>query len=136
MKNKTFWIGFVAVYVVAQIIGYVVHEVVLADTYAALADIWRPEAEMMNLMWVMFITSAIYLWAFCYIFTKGYEGKGIMEGVRFGFLMGLFMSVPMAFDSWVIYPLPLNMAITWFVTGMVSFIILGAVFSAIYKPGK
>lgn len=134
LKNKTFWIGFIAVYVIAQVIGYVVHQWWLADTYKALAAVWRPEAEMMDMMWVMFVTSAIYLFAFCYIFTKGYEAKGVMEGVRFGFWMGLFIAVPMAFESWIIYPIPLNLAIIWFVAGMINLMILGAVFAAIYKP--
>lgn len=136
MKNKTFWFGFIAVYVVGQIINFLVHQVLLADTYQALAAVWRPEQEMMSMMWVMFVTSAIYLFLFCYIFTKGYEGKGVMEGVRYGLLMGLFMSVPMAFDSYVIYPITTNLALIWFVCGVIFFVIAGAVFAAIYKPGK
>jgi hypothetical protein len=133
LKNKTFWIGFVVVYVVAFVIGFLVHEVLLADTYRALMHVWRPEEQMMDLMWIMFFTSAVYLFVFCYIFTKGYEGRGIMEGVRYGTLMGLFMSVPMAFESFAVYPITMNLAIAWFVTGMIYFIVLGAVFAAIYK---
>lgn len=135
LKNKTFWIGFVAVYVVAQIVGYVVHEILLSDTYQALASVWRPEQEMMSMMWVMFITSAISLFVFCWIFTRGYEGRGIMEGVRYGVLIGLLMSVPMAFESYVIYPVTLELAVSWCVAGFAYWIIAGAVFAAIYRPG-
>jgi hypothetical protein len=41
----------------------------------------------------------------CFIFTKGYEGNGIGEGVRFGLLIGLFMFIPMAIDQFVVYPI-------------------------------
>lgn len=136
MKNKTFWFGFIAVYVVAQILGFLVHAVLLDETYKSLAHLWRPEEEMFSMMWIMYLTSALYLWLFCYIFTKGYEGKGVMEGVRYGLLMGLFMSIPQAFDSYVIYPIPQSLAITWFVSGVVFFVILGAVFALIYKPAQ
>ncbi|HEX7046568.1 MAG TPA: hypothetical protein VF275_03215 [Gammaproteobacteria bacterium] len=134
--NKTFWIGFVVVYVVGYAVNFLIHGVLLDGTYTALADLWRPEQEMMDLMWIMFLTSIVFVFAFCYIYTKGHEGKGIMEGVRYGLLMGLFTSTPMAFDSFVMYPVSFNLALIWFVTGIVQWIIAGAIFASIYKPGK
>ncbi|MEX0976620.1 MAG: hypothetical protein WDZ50_05945 [Woeseia sp.] len=132
--NKTFWIGFVAVFVVAQVIGYVVHQVLLADTYVALADAFRPQSELMGMMWMMTVGSVVSLWLFCYIFTRGYEGKGISEGLRYGLLIGLFIAIPMAINQYVVYPVSSNLALIWAVTGVVGYIILGAVFAAIYKP--
>ncbi len=132
MINKTFWMGWVAVFVVMQVIGYAVHEVMMADTYAALADIFRPREEMDSMMWMMFLSGAVLLFLFCYIFTKGYESKGVMEGVRYGALMGVFLAL-VNVDQHVVYPLPANVAAIWFVTVVVSLTISGAVFAAIYK---
>lgn len=134
LSNKTCWIGWIAVFVVMQIYGYLIHELGLSDTYQSLASVFRPEEEMNSLMWMMMLGSAISLLVFCYIFTLGAEGKGIMEGVRYGALMGLFLSIPMSVDSYVVYPLTGELAAIWFVTGVVGFIIAGAVFAAIYKP--
>lgn len=136
MSNKTFWFGFIAVYVVWNILSFLIHGVALQDAYMALADLWRSEQEMMNMMWIMYVTSLVYVFLFCYIYTKGHEGKGIMEGVRYGLLIGLFMSVPMAFDSYTIYPITFHLALLWFVTGIVQWIIAGAIFAVIYKPGR
>jgi hypothetical protein len=136
MINKTFWIGFIVVYIVWQVIGFVVHGVMLADTYTNMWQVFRPEAEVNSMMWLMFVSSAFYLLLFCYIFTKGYEGKGIGEGLRFGLLMGLFMSIPMALDQYALYPISSNIAVIWFVSGLLSFMIVGAVFAAIYKPSE
>ena len=133
MKNKTFWIGLVAIFIVMQVIGYAVHEVMMADTYAALADIFRPREEMDSMMWMMFLSGAVLLFLFCYIFTKGYESKGVMEGVRYGALMGVFLAL-VNVDQHVIYPLPASVAAIWFVSVVVSMTIAGAVFAAIYKP--
>jgi hypothetical protein len=33
-----------------------------------------------------------------------------------------------------VYPLPGSLAVTWFIAGVASFVIAGAVFAAIYKP--
>lgn len=134
MNNKTFWIGFVIVFVVMQVIGYVVHEIMLAETYASLADSFRPREEMMSMMWMMTISGALTLLLFCYIYTKGRESGDVMEGVRYGTLIGLFINIPMTIDQHVIYVIPGNLAVTWFVTGMISFIIAGAIFAGIYKP--
>jgi ascorbate-specific PTS system EIIC-type component UlaA len=50
--------------------------------------------------------------------------------------MGLFMSIPMAIDQYIVYPLTSNLAVIWFVSGVISFMIAGAIFAAIYKPGS
>lgn len=134
MKNRTFWIGWLVVFVVMQVYGYLVHEVGLSDTYESLAPIFRPETEMMHMMWMMTVGSAITMLVFCYIFTFGREGKGVMEGVRYGFWMGLFLSIPSAVDQYVVFPLTGELAVIWFVTGIVGLIISGAIFAAIYKP--
>jgi len=136
LSNKTFWIGWIVVFVVMQVYGYLVHEVGLSETYQSLAAIFRPQAEMESMMWMMMVGGAFSLLLFCYIFTWGHEGKGVMEGVRYGALIGVFASIISAVDSYVIYPLTGELAAIWFVTGVVAFIISGAVFAAIYKPSS
>jgi hypothetical protein len=134
--NKTFWIGLVVLFIVAQATGYVVHQVWLSDTYQALASAFRPEAEMLDLMWIMMLTGLGVLFLFCYIFTKGHEGKGIGEGIRYGALIGTLVSLPTAIDAYVIYPITVELAAMWFVSGVLSFVIFGAIFAAIYKPSS
>ena len=134
MKNKTFWIGFVAVFVVMQGLGYVIHEVMMGDTYERLASIFRPEAEIDDMMWMMMVSGTVTIFMFCYIFTRGYEGKGIMEGVRFGALIGFLMAGPIAIDPHVIYPVPAEVASIWLISGIATLMVAGAVFAAIYKP--
>ena len=136
LSNKSCWIGWLAVLVVMQAYGYLIHEVGLSDTYQSLASVFRPEAEMMDMMWMMMVGSAFTLAVFCYIFTYGYQGKGIMEGVRYGFWMGLFLAIPSSVDAYVVYPLTGELAVIWFVTGVVGMMIAGAVFAAIYKPSS
>lgn len=134
--NKTFWLGFVAVFAVAQVLGFLIHQIMLDQTYQSLASVFRPEAEMMDKMWIMIVSSGISLLIFCYVFTKGYENRGIGEGIRFGVLIGLFLSLPYVLDQYVVYPITASLAMIWLVTGVVTFTILGAVFSAIYKPAE
>jgi ABC-type multidrug transport system permease subunit len=134
MNNKTFWIGFVVVYVLWQALGFIIFGTMLADTHAAMTDVFRPENEINDMMWMMLVSSAVMMFMFCYIFTRGHEGKGIMEGVRYGVLIAFLMASPMVIEQHVIYPVPENVATMWLVGIFVSFIIAGAAFAAIYKP--
>ena len=134
MKNKTFWIGFVAVYILMTAMGYLIHEVMMADIYDALAAIFRPKEQMEGMMWIMILSSAILLFIFCYIFTQGREGTGVMEGVRYGALIGVLLALPTSVDAFVIWPMTEQLAVIWFVSTVVTMMIAGALFSAIYKP--
>lgn len=135
MNNKTLWIGFIVVFIVAQALGYLVHEVLLAEAYTALqGTTFRTMEEIQANMWMMVVAAALYLFLFCYIYTKGHEGKGIMEGVRYGLLMGLFLSIPSTLDAYAVYNLTTEIVVAWFVSGVVMFMIYGAIMAAIYKP--
>ena len=132
--NKRFWMALVACYIVSHVIGYLVHEVWLQPTYESLAAIFRAKESMDKLLWQMFVASAIAVFAFCYIFTKGYEGKGVMEGVRYGVLIALLLAIPGAMMAHWVYPVPASLAIKWAIADSVHWVVLGAVAAAIYKP--
>src|SRR5262245_64157462 len=123
-----------AVFVVSQVCDYLVHGQWLSATYRSLASVWRPEADMQSKMWIMFVTGAVFSFFFCYVFARGYEGKGLAEGARYGAIIGLFFSLPQAYNSYVIYPIPYSLALKWFLSGLVVFVILGIVTAAFYKP--
>ncbi len=89
---------------------------------------------MMDKMWIMHLTSLFLSFLFVYIFTKGYEGKGVGEGVRYGLLIGLLMNGVGAFNQYVIYPVPFKLAVQWFIFGTLEFIIAGIITALIYRP--
>ncbi len=134
MKNKTFWIGFVAVYVLTNAMGFLIHGVMLSDTYDALAAVFRPKEQIDSMFLIMMLSGAILLFIFCYIFTQGREGTGVMEGVRYGALIGVLLALPTSVDAFVIYPITEQLAVIWFVSTVVTMMIAGALFAAIYKP--
>lgn len=131
---KKLLIPFIAVYVTAQVMGYLIHQVWLSPIYGSLADVWRPEADMMSKTWIMFITAAFYCFFFVYVFARGHEGKGIGEGVRYGIIIGLFFGVVQSYDWYVILPIPYSLALKWFLAGMVQTIVMGVVAALTYKP--
>ena len=136
MNVKRFVLACTGVYLVYQVLSFIINMVILGDTYEALASVWRPEAEMMSKMWVMYLTSAVWTVLFCYIFIRGYENKGIMEGARYGVLIGLLIGIPFSYESWVIYPITIGLAHAWVVATLVVAVACGATLAAIYKPSE
>ena len=130
--NKKVWIGFIAVYVAMAITNMVIHMGLLNSVYhsEAVMKIMRPESD--GKVWIYFVTSAIVSFFFTLIFSKGYEGKGMSEGVRYGLYVGFLMAIPMAYDSYASYPLPYSLALQWFIYGMIQYIILGIVVAAVF----
>ncbi|MBM3328179.1 MAG: hypothetical protein FJY67_01740 [Calditrichaeota bacterium] len=71
-----------------------------------------------------------------YIFIKGYENRGLMEGLRFGLIIWVMMSIPRFCAEVIYYRIPKVFDITNLVAGLVIFPILGILFALIYKPAE
>ena len=134
MNWKKIIIAFIVVYVVGMIYNYLVHGVLLMGSYAAIESVWRPQEDMNRLMWINFITGAFISFFLVYIFAKGHEGRGIMEGVRYGLVMWAFVSIPASFGQYMVYPLPYGLVWKWLIADIVIFVICGIILSLIYKP--
>ena len=134
MNVKRFVWASIAVFIAFEIIDAVVHMVILKKTYEALGPIWRP--DMMSLTWIFHVGSLILAFLFTYIFVKGYENKGIAEGVRYGIIIGLFFNITFEFFDYAMFPLPLSLCVQWFIYGMIGFVICGIIAAGIYKPNK
>lgn len=136
MSTKKFILAFIIVFVLLEVTGFLIHGVLLSSTYMSegIKEAFRTEEEMMGKMWIMYLTDLIWSFFFVFFFVKGYENKGIMEGIRFGFYIGIFVSLVFSYQLYVLIPVPYYLALQWFIYGMIQCIILGAAAALIYKP--
>jgi len=121
-----------AAYIFLQIANMLVHGVILAGEYKALEKIWRP--DMMDWMWLFNIMGIPTTLILVYIFAKGYENRGIAEGIRFGFWLGLLIWIGGAFASWAMFPITFSLALKWFIYGVLQMMLAGVVIALIYRP--
>ena len=127
---KKMLIGVVAVFVTIEVLDGIIHGGILMSTYMAMQGVWR--ADMMAKMWVLHVVKLITAFFFTLIFSKGYEGKGIMEGVRYGCYMGAIIAAGFALGSYATFPIPHMLAIEWFFLTLVEYIIVGVVIALVY----
>ena len=92
MNTQKYLISSVAAAVFMFFYGFVVYAILLADYVASIAvpGTMVPEGEE-NIMMIA-IGTLIQALALGLLYTKGHEGKGAMEGVRFGLFIGIFIT--------------------------------------------
>ena len=106
--SKKVLIAAASVFVFFAIYSYVVNGVILQSAYMATASLWRPDFE--RLIWVYHVINLVGAFLFVFVFSKGYEGKGMMEGVRFGLYMGIWIGIGYAYGTYAMVAIPYWMA--------------------------
>jgi hypothetical protein len=134
MNVQRYVIGSIVVFVCLVILEWLFHAVILSGWYNESRYLLRPEDERTwHAIW-MFLGFLILAFGFCFIFTKGYENKGIGEGIRFGLYVGFAFAVSTSLIEFSVYPFPWNWIVAWIIGYPIIMMILGAVIAAIYQP--
>ena len=128
--NKKVLLGWVAAFVTLMVLDFVIHGVLLASTYESLASLWRP--DMNDKMWIMWVVSLIGSFFFAFIFSKGYENKGIAEGLRYGLYIGIWIGSGFAYGTYAMIAIPYSLALQWFIYSIIEFVIAGAVLALVF----
>jgi hypothetical protein len=128
---KRIVLAVVAVFVAWSAIDFVIHGMILASSYEATARLWRPMEEMK--LWVMHLAGLITALAFVCIYALLIAEKGIGSGLKYGLLFGLGTGVSMGFGTYAFLPIPLFMAIAWFVGTLVETLVGGVIVGSIIR---
>ncbi len=90
MNVKRYWMAVAAVFVSVGIVATIIADVLFVDQFASLTVLFRPEAEINMALFLLghFLETAVIV----FIFVRGYEGLGMIEGVRFGLAIGALLA--------------------------------------------
>jgi hypothetical protein len=127
---KKLLIGFVVVFILTFALDYVVNMYIMMSDYEATKQLWRAPEEMK--MGVIIVSQLFFAFFFTLIFSKGYEGKGILEGVRYGVYVALMMVIPAAYMTFATMPVPYSLSLKWFLTGLVQDVVYGVALALVY----
>ena len=105
--NKNFLFNWVVAFVVWMAASFAVHGVWLGETYATLTNIFRPDAEQMELFPLMLLAHLIMAGAFVWIYQRGQEDKPwLQQGIRFGIAIALLAPIPTYMIYYSVQQLP------------------------------
>lgn len=105
--NRKFAIAWVAVFVAWMAGSFVVHGVLLHADYAALPNLFRPEADAQKYFPLMILAHVILSGAFVWIYARGAEARPWLgQGLRFGLAVALLTWVPVYLIYYAVQPMP------------------------------
>ena len=115
--NKTILLTTVAGFIVFTIYGFVVHGMLLQDTYNSLpASMWRTEADSQALMHWVFIAYILMAWMLSVL--RPDSVTGFECGLKYGFAAGVFLG-SVNFIYFAIQPMTMKVTLLSFAADIV-----------------
>ena len=133
MNIKRLLLAILAGWVVVFATDFLIHELWMGPVYAATKSLWRPESDMPTYFCWILVAQFLIVTTFVIVWAKGFAGGSMGAAVTFGLLMGVFQQT-WAIILFAVMPVPAELAIKWFLAGLVQAVLLGIVTSLVYKP--
>ena len=133
MNVKRLVIAIVVIYFVAYVIATLYSDVIFKDQYAAFKALTRPDVQSAGYMTAMLLGYLVMTSLFCFIFTKGYENKGLPEGLRYGLLMGILLATADWYYG-ILLPVSMTLVLLNTILDIIIWTVAGLILAAIYKP--
>jgi hypothetical protein len=128
-------ITIVVVFLLANFSGYFIHAIWLRQDYLPIAQHYRPEGEQK----LLFIVLAYLSFAIgsVLVYARGVEDRPLLgQGVRFGLLMFLILTVPSFFIAYAVQPVPAVLMSKQILAELVDKVLLGIVTAFLYGKGR
>ena len=125
----------VAATVFDAVYGFLVYGILIAPEFAKYPGVYRSNEAGQAFLPLMFGGLLIAIAAAAIIYAKGYEGgSGLAEGVRFGFLLGVFVVFAFAAVNYATLVINRKLAVMAAAAGFVEWLGVGTVIGLVYKP--
>lgn len=117
--------------VVTNLVSFVLHGIIMADTYTKYPIFTKEEASP---LWFFLIAICIGI-PTAILFAKTYRcwGAGVMGGVKFGFWVGLVWFFAYMYNPIVLEGFPYFLAWCWGGINLIVFVVYGASIALVYK---
>jgi len=132
MSTKRTVLAIVAGFILMGAGRYLIHSVWLASAYAASRTLWRPQADMVPMIWAVQLANLFFAMAATLIYIRGREAKPWFgQGLRFGVLLALVSAVPQSLVEYFTYPISSALMVQWICGEGILALLLGVVVAAI-----
>jgi hypothetical protein len=116
---------------------YLIHSVWLAQDYLNNTNLWRPQDQMLKVLWVIYLANFLFALGATLVYARGVESKPWLgQGLRFGVLLALVTGIPQSLIEYTVYSIPSELTIKWIIGEGGLAVLLGVVIAAIIKPSN
>ena len=135
MKHLRLILTIVVIFLLANFSGFFIHAIWLKQDYMPVAQHYRPEGQQKMLFIVLaYLSFAI---GSVLVYARGVENKPALgQGIRFGLLMFLILTVPSFFIAYAVQPVPAVLMSKQVLAELADKILLGIVTAFLYGKGR
>lgn len=135
MNKVRLILAIVAVFVVANSTGFFIHAIWLKQDYMPVASLYRGEGQE-KMLWIVLAYLSFAVGS-VWIYAHGVEDKPLLiQGVRFGILMWLVLTVPSFFIAYAVQPVPFILTAKQVLSELIGKIFIGVVMALVYGRGN
>jgi len=128
---KKIFFSTILIFVVWQILDFIIHGNLLMEEYAATAQLWRPMEEMSQ--GLMALVSALLAFFFVWIYHLGFAGKGRKTALKYGVAFGMGVGISMGFGTFTVQPITLTIALGWWLGTVIQTTVAALITAWVYK---
>jgi len=129
--KRLIW-AILAVFVAWQVLEFIIHGLILMKTYQETASLWRPINEMnFGLLRLVGLVAAT---SFVVIYAGFVHEKSVANGLKYGLIFGVGTGASMGLGTYSVMPVPVFLALVWFVGSVVETTVGGLLIGWILKP--
>jgi hypothetical protein len=137
MNKVRLIITIIVVFIVAYFGGYFIHAIWLAQDYKPMVDAGHYRAAGQEKMFFIVLAYVSFAIGSVLIYARGVEDKPLLgQGVRFGLLMFLVLTVPSFFIAYAVQPVPAVLMSKQVLAELGHKILLGIVTAFVYGKGR
>lgn len=125
----------IVIFVLANFSGFFIHAIWLKQDYMPVAErLYRPMGQE-KMLWIILAYLSFAIGS-VWVYAKGVEDKPWLgQGIRFGILMFLILTVPSFFIAYAVQPIPAILMSKQVLSEFVDKIFLGVVTALVYGKG-
>ena len=125
----------VAATVFDAVYGFLVYGLLLAGSFANFPGVYRSAEAGPAYLPGMFACILVGVFLAACMYAKGYEGgSGASEGVRFGVLLGMFVSVVFAGVNYATLNIGRRHSLEMAAAAFIEWLVIGTIIGVVYKP--
>lgn len=134
--KKQFILSVVLLFVASMLIDFVVHGLLLKNSYAALPNLMRGEADAQRHFPWMLLAHVLIAIGVTGVYRRGVEpGKGwVGQGIRFGIWFAIAACVPGFLIYHAVQPAPYTLAVKQVAYAGIGTVLLGIAAAAFNRP--
>ncbi len=121
--------------VVFLVSGFLVFGLLIAKYYAPYPGVYRSLPAVQTHVPIGITSSFLAMLVLAAIYAKGYKGgAGVVEGARFGLLVGLFVVFAVVGDEYVTLNIGRRLALAMAAGRLADWVVVGIAIGLVYKP--